>query len=76
MPSDIKETELESSNQKASPSGGKDTGVVKVPCCAWKCAPTVISDGVNVPEDLGCYLSSQMHFQWGSQNIVQGFVPH
>ena len=43
---DSKETELESSNQEASPSAGKNTGVVLVPClcmevhsysCFWWC---------------------------------------
>ena len=39
---DIKETKLGSRDQEASPSAGKNTGVILVPCCAWKCAPTVI----------------------------------
>ena len=48
--SDSKEFELESSNQEASSSAGKNTGVVLVPCCAWKCVPTAISGGVDVSE--------------------------
>ena len=32
---DSKETELGSSNQEASPSAGKNTGVVLVQCRAW-----------------------------------------
>ena len=32
LPPDRKETKLESSNQEASPSPGKNTGVVLVPC--------------------------------------------
>ena len=52
---DSKETELGSSNQKASPSGGKNTGTVLVPCRAWKCVPTAISGGVDIPEVPGCY---------------------
>ena len=47
---DSKEFELESSNQEASSSAGKNTGVVLVPCCAWKCVPTAISGGVDVSE--------------------------
>ena len=45
---DYKENELGSSNQEASPSRGKNTGVVLVPCCAWTCVPTVYFDGVDV----------------------------
>ena len=37
-----KETGLESSDQEASPSAGKNTGVVLESCCAWKCDPTAI----------------------------------
>ena len=48
VPSDSKETELGSSNQKASPSTGKNTGVVLVPCCGWKCDLTAISGGVDI----------------------------
>ena len=32
VPSDSKETELGSSDQEASPSSGKNTGVVLLPC--------------------------------------------
>ena len=34
---DNKETKFGSSDQEASPSTGKNTGVVLVPCCAWTC---------------------------------------
>ena len=33
---DSKETKLGSSNQEASPSGGKNAGIVLVPCPTWK----------------------------------------
>ena len=56
MPTDNKETEHGSSNQEASPSAGKDTGIVLVPCCAWKCVPTAISGGVDISEVPGCHL--------------------
>ena len=46
---DSKETELGSSEQEASPSAGKNTGIVLVPWKnhfrTWKCAPTAISGG-------------------------------
>ena len=67
---DSKETELGSSNQEASPSAGKNTGIVLVPCRAWKCVPTAISE---VP---GCHLLWQMSSQWGSQKLLQGLVSH
>ena len=48
--SDSKETELGSSNQEATPSTGKNTGVVLVSCHAWRCVPTAISGGVDISE--------------------------
>ena len=39
MPPDSKETELGSSNQETSPSAGKNTGVVLVPCSYMKVHP-------------------------------------
>ena len=42
LPSDTKDTlerELGSSDQKDPPSVGKNTGIVLVPCCAWKSVP-------------------------------------
>ena len=56
MPPDNKETELQCSNQEASPSAGKITGVVSVPCRPWKCVPTVNSGGVDVYKVPGCHL--------------------
>ena len=53
VPSDSKETKHGSSDQEASPSAGKYAGVVLVPCCAWKCVPTAISVGVDIPRSLG-----------------------
>ena len=63
VPPDSKETELGSSNQEASPSAGKDTGVVLVPCRAWKCVPIAISGGVNISEAPGCHLLRQISSQ-------------
>ena len=53
VPLDNKEIELGSSDQEASPVAGKSTGVVLVPCRAWKCVPTSISDVVDISEVLG-----------------------
>ena len=50
-------TEHGSSNQEASPSTGKNTGVVLVPCCALECVPTAISDGMDISEVRGCHVS-------------------
>ena len=48
VPPDSTETQVGSSNQEASPSAGKNSGLVLVPCRAWKCVPTAISDVVNI----------------------------
>ena len=56
MPPDSKESELGSSDQETSPSAGKNTVIVLVPCCAWKCVPTAISHGVDISEVPGCHL--------------------
>ena len=42
----------------------------------WKCVPTAISHGVDIPEVPGCHLLQQMSSQWGSQKLVQGLVSH
>ena len=51
---DSKKTELVSSDQEASPSAGKITGVVIVPA---------ISGGVDISEAPGCHLLRQMSSQ-------------
>ena len=63
VPPDSKETKLGSSDQEASPSAGKNAGIVLVPCRAWKCVPTAISGGVNISEVPGCHLLQQMSSQ-------------
>ena len=60
---DSKETELGSSNQKAFPSAGKNTGVVLVSCLRMKCIPTAISGGVDISGVPGCHLLGQMSSQ-------------
>ena len=68
MPPNSKETKLGSSNQEASPSVGKNTGVVLVPCCAWKCKS--IFDGLNISEVPGCHLLQQVSSQYGSLKLL------
>ena len=63
LPPDSKETELGSSDQEASPSTGKNTGIVLVPCHTWNCVPTAISHGVDISEISGCHLLRQMSSQ-------------
>ena len=62
-PLDSKETEFGSSDQEASPSADKNTGVVLVPCRAQKFVPTDISGGVVNLEVPGCLLLQQMSSQ-------------
>ena len=50
-----KETEPESSEQETSPSAGKNTGIILVPCYTWKCVLTAISGGVVISEVPGCH---------------------
>ena len=57
------ETELGSSDQEVSPSAGKDTRMVLVPCRTWKCFPTAISGGVDFLKALGYHLLRQMSSQ-------------
>ena len=76
VPLDSKETELESSDQKASSTAGKRTEVVLVSCHAWKCVPTAISSGVDSSKVPGCHLLQQMSSQYGSQKLLQGLVSH
>ena len=73
---DSKVTELGSRDQETSPSAGKNTGVVLVPCCTWKCAPTAIFGGVDIFEVPGCHLLGQMSSQWGLEKLIQGLVSH
>ena len=47
---DSKETKLGSSDQKASQSAGKNTGVVLVSCSCMQGTPIAISGGVDISE--------------------------
>ena len=53
VPPDTNEFKLGSSDQEASPSAGKNTGIVLVPCYAYKCVPTTISGDVDISRSLG-----------------------
>ena len=57
---DSKETKLRSSNQEASPLGGKNTEVVLVPYHPWKSFPTAIIGGTDISEVPGCHLLQKM----------------
>ena len=74
VPPDSKETELGSSDNEASPSAGKNTGIVLVPCCTWNCVPKAISGDVHISKVPGCHLLRQMSSQRGSQKLLQGLV--
>ena len=63
MPPDIKKTKLENREQEVSPSAGKNTELVLVPCRAWKFVPTAISGGVDISDVPGCHLLQQMSSQ-------------
>ena len=71
-----KETKLGSIDQEFSPSAGKRTRVVLVPCCTWTCVPTTVSSGVDTWETPRCHILRQMSSQWGSQKLLQRFVSH
>ena len=75
MASDNKDTELGSSNQGASPSAGKSTGVALVPCCTWKCIPTANSGGVYFQGSLVSFVTTD-EFSVRSQQLCQGLVSH
>ena len=60
---DSKDTELGSSNQVASPSGVKNTGIVLVSYSACKCVPLAISGSVDVSKIPRCHLLRQMTSQ-------------
>ena len=65
--SDSKETELGSSDQEASPSAGKNMGLVLVPCLHMEVHPTTNFDGVDISQVPGCHLLRQISSLGGSQ---------
>ena len=54
VPPESKETEFGSSDHEASSSADKNTGLVLVPCGAWKYVPTAISGGADISKVPGC----------------------
>ena len=60
---DSKETKRGSRNQNTSSSGGKNTEIVLVSYCVWKCVTTAIYGGVDISEVPGCHLLYQMSSQ-------------
>ena len=73
---DSKATKHGISDQEASPSADKNTGIVLVPCCTWKCVPTAIYRGVDISKVPGCHFLQQLSSQYGSQNLLQELVSH
>ena len=74
VPPDIKETELGSSNQVASPLAARSTRAVLVPWHTWKYVPTAISSGVDISGVSVCHLLQQVSFQCRSQKLLQGLA--
>ena len=70
VPPDSKGTKLGSTDQKPSPSAGKNTRIVLVSCGARKCVPTAVSGGVDISEVPGCHLLRQMSSQWKVRKIT------
>ena len=81
VPPDSKETELGSSDQEASPSAGKNTGVVLVPCLCMEVHPysyfqwcgyfrgswvsIVTTDEFSLGFTIGGYLVFEIWTKWG-----------
>ena len=55
---DSKETKPRSRNKEASPSASKNSRVVLVPCCIWKCVPTATSCDEDIVEVLGVIVTT------------------
>ena len=66
---DSKETEHGITNQEASPSAGKNTRVVLVPCYTWKCVLKAISSGVDISLGVICY--DRLVFREGHKNYFK-----
>ena len=73
---DSNDTELGSSDQKASPSAGQNSRIVLVPCRTSKCVPRAISSGVDISKVPWCHLLPHMSSQFRSQKLLEGMVSH
>ena len=56
---DSKKTKHGTGNQEASPSVGKNTGIVLVACLSWKCFAIAFSVGVDTFQVPGCHLTDE-----------------
>ena len=63
MFSDCTVPELGSRDQEASPSAGKNTEAVLVPCSRMEVRPYSSSGGVDISEVPGCHLLRKMSSQ-------------
>ena len=66
----VRRQNFQSSNQKASPSAGKNTGGSFSAVLAQRCVPTAISSDENISEVSGCHLLRQMSSQWEWQKFT------
>ena len=57
---DIKENELESSNQQVFLLADKNAETILVSYPTWKCVSTASSGGMDISEVTGCHLLQQM----------------
>ena len=60
----------------APPSAAQNPVVVLLLCHAWKCVPTFISSGVDIPEVPGCHALQKMSSQRGSRKLLQEYLSH
>ena len=74
VPPDSNKTELGSTDQEASPSAGKNTGVLFVPCHTWICVPTAMSGHVDISKASRCHLLWHMSSQQRSQKLFPGLL--
>ena len=76
IPPDNKDIKLGSINQELSPSTGKNTGLVLMPCHIGKHGPSRSFVGVIISEVPGCYLWQQISSQLGLQKLLQEWMSH
>ena len=65
------QTKLGSSDQEASSWACKNTRIVLMPYCTWKCDPTAIPSGVGISKVSKCHFLQQMSSNWGSHKLLQ-----
>ena len=72
---DSKDTELGSSNQEASPSAGKNTGVVLLPCSCMEVCPYRYFLRVDISEIPGCQLLHLFFIKNSLKKVALKLVP-